>query len=82
MIAFEYVYEIKEYQETNFVSNWGMEAMRPKTGDKLYFIVFAFDKTTPKTINYQLAMLGFMWVVVAKRLSSSMRKGCVRCCLW
>jgi hypothetical protein len=42
---------------------------RPETGDKSFFSVFAFDGAAPEVINCRLAMLGFVWAVVAERLT-------------
>lgn len=40
---------------------------RPETGSKSFFSVFAFDGAAPETINGRLAMLGFVWALVAER---------------
>ena len=42
---------------------------RPETGSKSFFSVFAFDGAAPETINCRLAMLGFVWAVVAERMT-------------
>jgi len=42
---------------------------RPETGSKSFWSVFAFDGAAPETINCRLAMLGFVWAVVAERMT-------------
>lgn len=40
---------------------------RPETGSKSFWSVFAFDGAAPETINCRLAMLGFVWAVIAEK---------------
>lgn len=40
---------------------------RPETGSKSFFSVLAFDGAAPETINGRLAMLGFVWALVAEK---------------
>ncbi|CAM6029315.1 unnamed protein product [Sphagnum balticum] len=42
---------------------------RPETGSKSFWSVFAFDGAAPETINCRLAMLGFVWAVVAEKMT-------------
>jgi hypothetical protein len=42
---------------------------RPETGSKSFWSVFAFDGAAPETINGRLAMLGFVWAVVAEKMT-------------
>jgi hypothetical protein len=40
---------------------------RPETGDTSPWSIFAFDGPAPETVNGRLAMLGFVWAVIAEK---------------
>ncbi|KAL2635366.1 hypothetical protein R1flu_006845 [Riccia fluitans] len=42
---------------------------RPETGSRSFGSVFAFDGAAPETINGRLAMLGFVWALIAEKLT-------------
>ncbi|MCO5584189.1 hypothetical protein L7F22_038112 [Adiantum nelumboides] len=42
---------------------------RPETGDRSFGSLFAFDGAAPETINGRMAMVGFVWALLAEKLT-------------
>ncbi|MCO5597634.1 hypothetical protein L7F22_051715 [Adiantum nelumboides] len=42
---------------------------RPETGDRSFGSLFAFDGAAPETINGRMAMVGFVWALVAEKMT-------------